>query len=137
MTKKTASWLGTVIVGALLVTGVAAGLPAEAGETPMVTQVEGAGIVFTTAAPQGCDAALDPEGLDLLASASGASGSSGTFYVCLGSDVFCGGGCPSGTHCATEACGSFLRPACTFRTACVGGCQVSPGCYSIANSCGF
>lgn len=133
---KTARWLGTPIVGALLVTSVAFGLPAEAGETPSLIRVEGAEIVGS-APPQECDAAPGSEGLDLLASTSGAPGSSGTFYVCLGNDFFCGGGCPNGTHCATEACGSFLRPACTFQTACVGGCQVSPGCYSIASSCGF
>lgn len=83
---------------------------------------------------QGCDLPAEAPRLEVQPpEATPTSGSSGTFYVCLNQDFFCGS-CPSGTRCATEACGSTFNPQCTFRTACVTSCVIT-NCTAIVNNC--
>lgn len=114
-----------------------AALYAETGEAPSVATADLDLVEAEAVQPDPeCESPADAPLLDLQPPTA-VPASSGTFFVCLGSDLFCSGGCPSGTRCATEACGSFLRPTCTFQTSCVTACQVSPGCWAIGLNCGF
>lgn len=82
----------------------------------------------------GCDLPAEVPRLEVQPpKATPASGSSGSFYVCFDSTFLCGE-CPSGTHCATEACGSTFNPQCTFRFSCVSSCIVT-NCTAIVRSC--
>lgn len=112
-----------------------AALHAQASPSP-ATIDGGLGAAGAAVQGQGCDPLAGPAPLDLQAPADAGSvqAASGVFYVCLSSDFLCGG-CSSGTHCATEACGSFSSPSCTFQTACVSSCMVT-SCLFLVTSCG-
>lgn len=135
--RKATRTLGALIVGAALVSVLAA--PAHAVETAAPTLAELETVLFApdvAAAPaEATEATASPEPAPSLGQPEPEPLSSGIFYICLNSDFFCGGPCPSGTHCATEACGSPFNACCTFQASCVGGCQVSPGCQSLCSSC--
>jgi hypothetical protein len=80
-----------------------------------------------------CSAPGPEPQLPLATPADLAQNAGGTFYICLTSNTLCGS-CPSGTLCATEACGPLFRPACTFQVACVTSCQFT-SCRQLASSC--
>lgn len=124
--------LSLAVLLALVFGGLA--LHAETGAEPSVATADLPAGETVQPDPE-CDPPAEASLLDLQPpTATPASGSSGSFYVCFGNDLLCGG-CPGGTHCATEACGSFLNPTCTFQMSCVTSCQVSPGCRFIGHSC--
>jgi len=108
-------------------------LHAETGAAPSVATPDLLEAESVQPDPE-CDAPAEAPLLD-LEPPTAIPASHGTFFICI-NDIFCNGGagCTSG-RCATEACGSFANPACTFQTSCVTGCQLSPGCQAIAHSC--
>jgi len=129
--------LGALVFSATLVSALAVPAYAVDTNTPSLEELERALFAPDAAAVPDLEAAeagtTEPD--PSLGQPESQPLSGGSFYICLSSDLLCGGPCPSGTHCATEACGSPFNTCCTFQTACVGGCQVSPGCSAICRSC--
>lgn len=130
--NETMKYLGALTLGVVLslLLGVTQ-LHAQSSEPPTMLTGEH----FEPGAALGdpdCDPPAGAPRLELQPpKATAASIGSGTFYLCF--DAFCGE-CPSGTHCAIEACGSLSAPHCTFAFACVGSCFVA-NCSFLAPDC--
>lgn len=129
--NETMKYFGALTLGVVLSVLLGVPLfPVQANEPPPLTRE-----LFEPGAaledPE-CDPPAEAPRLELQPpKATAASISSGTFYLCF--DAFCGE-CPSGTHCAIEACGSLSAPHCTFDFACVGSCFVA-NCSFLAPDC--
>lgn len=134
--KRSFRTLGALTLGIAVTAAVA--VPAQAeNTTPSMAELEH--VLFAPAEqPEEAEdrGVVEPApSLDLPEATPQSHTSS--FFICIDDSggFFCSGGCPAGTRCATEACGSTFGACCTFQTSCVTSCQVSPGCSAICRSC--
>ena len=132
--KNVAKSFGVLSLALLLMCFGGVVLHAEVSEAPSGAPADPSAAEAGGLDP-GCGRSIDAPLLDLQPPTATPAGTPSSFYVCLTTNDLCGGSCPSGTWCATEACGSVWDACCTLQTKCVSSCTFTtcqnlcrPGC---------